>query len=183
MIRRTFAAVLTVSFAASAFAYEIEALDVTHNDGHYTVNFSVRLAAPPDKVRALSTDYANLAQLSDLVAESRVLAISGNTTRLKLVLRACVLFFCKSVSRVEDVVAEANGDITTRALPEQSDFRLATERWRILPEGNGTRFIYRAEVEPDFFVPPIIGPFVMRRVMERELRESAVRFEQLIGSP
>jgi hypothetical protein len=80
-------------------------------------------------------------------------------------------------------VAEPNGDITTRALPEQSDFRVAAERWRILPEGTGTRFLYRAEIEPAFFVPPIIGPLVMRRVLARELRESAVRFEQLAGSP
>ncbi len=183
MIRRILAVVFTASFAASAFAYEIATLDVTHDDGHYTVNFSVWLAAPAGHVRALSTDYANLAQLSDLVAESRVLSISGNTTRLKLVLRACLLFLCKSVSRVEDVVAEANGDITTRALPEQSDFRVATERWRILAEGSGTRFVYQAELEPDFFIPPIVGPFIMRRVMESELRESAVRFERLAGSP
>lgn len=182
-MRQCVVAVLLAFLATTAAAYEIEALDVTHNDGHYTVNFSVWLAVPTDKVRALATDYVNLAQLSDLVAESRVLAIRGNTTRLKLVLRACVLFLCKSVSRVEDVVAEANGDITARALPEQSDFRVATERWRILPEGNGTRFVYRAELEPDFYIPPFVGPFVMRRVMERELRESAVRFEQLAGSP
>lgn len=178
-----FAATFAAFFTVSTFAYEIETLDVTHDDGHYTANFSVWLAVPAGKVRALATDYEHLAQLSDLVAESRVLSISGNTTRLKLVLRACLLFFCKSVSRVEDVVAEANGDITTRALPEQSDFRVATERWRILPEGSGTRFVYQAEMEPDFFIPPIVGPFVMRRVMERELRESAVRFEQLAGSP
>jgi hypothetical protein len=180
---RAVAASMFWLLAAPAGAYDIDTLAVTHDDGHYTVDFSVRLAAPAEKVRALSTDYANLAQLSDLVAESRILAVSGNTTRLKLVLRACVLFLCKSVGRVEDVVAEPNGDITTRALPEQSDFRVAAERWRILPEGTGTRFLYRAELEPAFFVPPIIGPLVMRRVLARELRESAVRFEQLAGSP
>lgn len=183
MIQRVLAAALFAALAASAHAYEIETLDVTHDDGRYTANFSVRLAVPVDRVRAIATDYEHLGQLSDLVAESRVLGVSGNTTRLKLVLRGCVLFLCKSVSRVEDVVAEANGDITTRALPEQSDFRVATERWRILPEGNGTRFIYQAEMVPDFFIPPIVGPFVMRRVLERELRESAVRFERLGGSP
>lgn len=182
-MRRRVAALILAIGTAPCIAYEIETLDVLHDDGRYTVNFSVQLAAPPEKVRALSTDFEHLAQLSDLVAESRVLAVNGNVTRLKLVLRACVLFFCKSVRRVEDVVAEANGDISTRALPAQSDFRSATERWRIQMEGNGTRFVYHAELEPDFFIPPFIGPFIMRRVLERELRESAVRFERLAGLP
>jgi hypothetical protein len=180
---RSLAALLLMGVSLATDAYDIDTLNVSHDDGRYTVNFSVRLAASPEKVRALSTDYERLAQLSDLVAESRVLAVNGNVTRLKLVLRACVLFFCKSVSRVEDVVAEPNGDITTRALPEQSDFRVATERWRIQPEGNGTRFLYQAHLEPDFFIPPFVGPYIMRRVLERELRESAVRFERLAGSP
>ncbi len=182
-MRRSLAVWALAIAPVSSHAYEIETLDVTHDEGHYSVNFSVQIASTPGKVRALSTDYAQLAQLSDLVAESRVLAVNGNVTRLKLVLRACVLFFCKSVSRVEDIVAEQNGDITTRALPEQSDFRLATERWRIQPYGSGTRFIYHADLEPAFFVPPFIGPYLMRRVIEKELRESAVRFERLAASP
>lgn len=156
--------------------------DIEHAHNHYLVEFEVVIDAPFEAVRARMIDYAHLDQLSPLVIQSRVLeTFAGNRQRLELVMRACVLFLCKTVKRVTDVTLENNGDIVTNALPELSDFSQADERWRITSERARTRIQYRAEIVPSFFVPPLIGPAILKYKLRSELRTLAERLERMAG--
>ncbi|MBI5612395.1 MAG: SRPBCC family protein [Gammaproteobacteria bacterium] len=156
--------------------------DIEYAQNHYLVEFEVVIDAPFEAVRARMTDYAHLDQLSPLVTQSRVLeTFADNRQRLELIMRACVLFFCKTVKRVTDVTLENNGNIVTHALPELSDFFQADERWRITPEQARTRIQYRAELVPRFFVPPLIGPAILKYKLHSELETLAERLEHTLG--
>lgn len=173
-----------IAFLASALvlppslAAEISHLTVDHDRGAYSVSFDVLIDANPAKVRRLLTDYDHLDRLSETVTESRVLAIDGATTRVKVVVRACVLFLCKTLTRVEDARTRGN-EIETEVLPEQSDFAYAQERWRISRHKHRTRVEYKAAFVPDFYVPPFIGPLLITSAMRSELETAAKRLEAL----
>lgn len=79
----------------------------------------------------------------------------------------------------EDVQTEGDGEIVGQALPSASDFRELREHWRIVPDDSGTRVHYAATMMPKFFVPPLIGPWLIKATLRRELATSARRIERL----
>lgn len=181
---RWLAAAAVLAFACPAHALEIRTTEVAHSGGRYTIAFDVRIDAPTPAVRRLMTDYSRLSRLSDTVVDSEVLARgAGGQQRLRMRLKGCILFFCRTVHKVEDVATEANGDIVTRAVPGAGDFSYSVERWQILPEDNRTRIRYTGEMVPAFFVPPLIGPAIMKYKVRKELTEIVAKVERLSGRP
>lgn len=168
---------LLAAFPASA--YEILDVRVRHAHDRYDMSFEIRLAADPAAARRLLTDYTHLDRLSATVVDSRVLARNAQRTRIAITLRACVLWMCRTINQVEDVRATTNGEIEANAIPALSDFNYLRERWRILPDDGGTRVRYEAAMVPKFFVPPLVGPWLMKIRMRDELRASAQRLETL----
>lgn len=180
-----------LAYAPNGIAADILKSEVQHRDGVYRVRFAVRVHAPVNAVRALMTDYARLSRLSKVVTGAEIVRRFGDgTQRLRLNLRACVWIFCKDLRKLQDVTTRANGDIDTIALPAESDFRHAVERWRIVPEANDgnyanaanpahTRIEYESELTPSFFVPPFIGPALIKRALRRELTHSIETLERL----
>jgi len=81
--------------------------------------------------------------------------------------------------RVERMTVTEPSFIRTDALPEQSDFRLSTSEWTLEPEESGTSMTYRLVMEPDFWVPPLIGPWVLKQRLARGGRGAINRIERL----
>lgn len=178
---RTTAALIAALCCAAALGASFERAEVTHEAGRYRLRFVVDIAAATPAVRALLTDYDHLDRLSAHIVESRRLTAGGS--RVRIVLEACVLVFCKTVRRVMAVETRANGDILTLADPAESDFRHAREIWQVNPQGRGTRLVYEAEFEPSFFVPPLIGPWLIKSRLRGALEEIATRLEELAARP
>jgi len=94
-------------------------------------------------------------------------------------MEGCVLFFCVTMRRVERMKTDAPGFIRTDTLPEQSDFKSSFSEWRLVPEGRGTKMTYRLTMEPDFWVPPLIGPWVLKQRLVRGGTGAINRIERL----
>jgi hypothetical protein len=182
-VLRTAAALLAALCCATAGGASFERAEVTYQAGRYQLRFLVDLAAATPAVRALLTDYDHLDRLSAHIIESRRLAAGEDQARVRIVLEACVFVFCKTVRRVMAVETRANGDILTLADPAESDFRHAREIWQVSPQGRGTRLTYEAEFEPSFFIPPLIGPWLVKSRLREALEEIAARLEDLAVAP
>ena len=158
----------------------IEFLETGHADGRYTVSFEVVLDADRDKVWQIMTDYEHLPRVSKIIVKSRVLKQhDANRHRVGVTLEACVLIFCKTVKRMVDIEARPPTEILVSEVPDQSDFREGLERWRIAAEGVKTRLHYTAELVPDFFIPPLVGPVMVKYLLRREIRLTALTVEAL----
>lgn len=174
-----------LTYTPTGLAADILHSEVRHRDGVYRVRFAVRVHAEAQAVRALMTDYARLSRLSNVVTAAQIVQrFADDTQRLRLDLRACVWIFCKDLRKLEDVRVRANGDIVTVAIPAESDFSHAVERWRIVAETDAayaahTRIDYESELTPSFFVPPFIGPALIKRALRRELTHSIETLERL----
>jgi hypothetical protein len=167
-------------WAPAGVAGTIERLETAHANGRYTVSFEVVLDANRDKVWQIMTDYERLPRVSKIITESRILKrTDANRHRVGVTLEACVLIFCKTVKRVVDIEARPQTEIVVTDDPAFSNFSYAVERWRVAAEGAGTRLNYTAEVVPDFFIPPLIGPPVVKYFLRREIRLTALEVEAL----
>jgi hypothetical protein len=163
-------------------AGEILVSQVDHDRGLYRLELDIRLDANKAHVWRLLTDYANYGRINDAIQESEVLRQhSPGIYQVRTVTRACVYFFCKTVRQVQDVTEVPGRYISASVLPAMSDFRHGVARAYIWPEGSQTRVRILAEVEPDFWIPPLIGPWIIGRKLHAEALETLRNVERLAG--
>jgi len=169
--------------AESAGAATILGADVHHQGQRYDVIFDFRVDAEAQRVRRLLTDY-NRKPLADSVRELRLLERRPDgSQRVRVVLRVCVLFICQTMTKIADMRELPNGDLLSVGDPAQGDFDLIRERWSFTSEGNATRVRYQSELIPRFFVPPLIGPWLLKSRLLSELETTAERIERYAQQP
>lgn len=167
--------------AATAAAGEIEQAEVRFRDGRYSVTAVLKLAAPAEAVRAVATDHDHLYRLSDTFQESVLLErYDAHHAKRRIRVHTCVLIFCFDFVMTERVEELDDGDIVTSIIPEESDFRAGWSRWEIRPRGpDATTLRFETEREPNFWIPPLIGPWIVKQKVRKELLESILRIEEL----
>ena len=69
------------------------------------------------------------------------------------------------------------GLIEALTVPALSDFRRGIYRWRLQSENGATRMQFTALLEPDFWVPPVIGPWLIKRKLLDEVRVTTAAIE------
>lgn len=182
MPRHSIALVLLLLAAiAPARAADVLSLVVAEEEGRYTVAFDTLVDAPYATVYPMMLNPADWPKLSRIVAEARVLAeLPGGGRKIAMTLQDCILFFCKTLRKVEEFSVPTEGHIDTLAVPAQSDFSYARERWHIYTEGARTRVSYQAEMVPSFYVPPLIGPYIIKTRM-RSLLIHTIENLELLG--
>lgn len=174
------AAAALLAVLSIGYAGEVLETEVLHDAGKYTVRFDVRLAAPPERLKHYLTDYDNYATYFASIKESRVLnRAADGTLRVRLQLSSCILFFCRTVNLVRDITEQPDGTIIARVDPARSDFRETIEQWRVTDDHGNTRLRYRAELIPTFYVPPLIGPWLVKRQIRAALEAGAEKLEAL----
>ncbi|HQU17279.1 MAG TPA: SRPBCC family protein [Gammaproteobacteria bacterium] len=167
----------------AARAADVVQLGVTHEQANYRLTLVMDLTMPADRVRALITDYAHLRRLNPAILESQVLARSGNITRVRTLVRGCIAFFCFTVKQVQDVEQRPDGEIVARTIPALSDFRYGLAHWRVVPDGRqASRLYFDVDVVPSFWVPPLIGPWIIRYKMRQEALQTAANLERMEGT-
>lgn len=94
--------------------------------------------------------------------------------------RGCVLFFCRSVHRVEQLELEPARSIVARVEPEASDLHDGLSRWQFtaLPDG-GTAVAFDMSMTPAFWVPPVIGPALVKHRLARDGARAVSRIDAL----
>lgn len=164
------------------FSATLDRVDISESDGRYHLVADSWLDAPPAAISAVLLNFENDAyvQISEIYKESGVLEPDTDGTPLVYTrVQGCVMLYCRSMSRVERLEVVTPTFIRSTVVPERSDFRYATSEWTLSPDGAGTRIHYRMAVEPDFWMPPMIGPTLLRRVLLRGGVEAVERIEEL----
>jgi hypothetical protein len=157
-----------VLFLSPAHPAAITGLDVTLDDGRYHLVASTYLAAPPAAIYDVLLDYDDDAygRISEIYKESGYLPPDADGTPLVYTrVEGCLLFFCRSMRRVERLEAVAPSFIRTTTLPERSDFKYSVSRWKLEPEGAGTTVVYELDMEPNLWLPPFVGPAFLKRIL------------------
>ena len=167
-----------------AKAVEIERADIRFDDNTYHYTFKTVIGASAARVRTVVSDYDQLGALNNSIVESRLLERYGpRDFKRLLALRQCVLRFCFDLRFVEHVKEHENG-FTTTVIPAESTFLDGVAEWRLSAlGGNRTRLTISASQTPDFWIPPVIGPFILKRVFLSEVTETCTNIERLATGP
>ena len=157
----------------SATAVDITSSGVTQEDSVYTVHVDAHIAAPLPMVRATITDFENLAAINPSFEESSVLIRAADWQRVRTVVNVCILIFCKRMVQVQDVRMPDAHTIMASMVPGEGDFRSGEARW-VLQEHAGATLLHFSHVfEPDFWVPPLIGPWMIENKLVEEVEVTA----------
>ena len=181
--RAIVSALAGVAASSVVLAATIESFDVDRKRGRYELVAAAHLNATPESIYAVLTDYDDNAyrRISGAYKESRYLAPDDDGTPIVYTrMEGCLLFHCLSLRRVERLETESPYHIRSFTLPDRSNFKYSTSDWELMPDGmGGTDMTYTLEMEPDFWVPPIIGPWYLKRVLSRGGEHAVVRIERL----
>ena len=173
---RLLAALLLLPVAA--LAGDILSSSVSHEGSVYSLSVMARIDAPLDTVYRSITDFDNLAAINPAIEESQLLATpSVDTRRVRSVIRVCILMYCKRIEQVQQVTLLDDYAIEAVVLPQDSDFRNGVAHWQLTASGASTEMLFTNIFEPDFWVPPVIGPWLIKRKLIREVAETAMYIE------
>lgn len=174
------AAAVAIAVTGRPLAAELTALAISQNGSSYRITLEAVVDAPAPSVRTVLADYGQLGKLSPVIVEIAVQpAPDGRSERVRSVLRACFLFFCKEVVQVEDVTEPDGRTIAARMVAGQGDFTEGHCVWRITEDGDRTRLHYEATRTIAFWIPPVIGPWIIKRTMREHLEASVSALERI----
>ena len=177
--------VLALSWSAPcAHAAQVLGVRVTRDGERFLIDMRVSIAAPPSAVFRALQDYSAMTRYNpDLRAvRAEPTAVPGRV-RLYTTVRTCVLIFCRTMRQEEMMVATTNaqgGVLEAKLLAHGGAFKAGSGRWAVGPcpaDRAMTCMNARIELLPAFWVPPVIGPWVIRRKMEEEAYRTSVGLE------
>ena len=169
-------------FPYALSAGEILDSKVTHDGVVYRLSITARVDAPLAVVYQLITDFTNLSAINPSIEESQVLASEdARRQRVRSVIKVCILVFCKRVEQVQDVNLIDSRTLEATMVPGAGDFRGGLARWEFTPDGDGTVLHFTEVFEPDFWVPPVIGPWLIEKKLVNEVAETAMYIELTVA--
>jgi hypothetical protein len=172
--------VVLLLLAQSAGSADLRVVEVDRDDDRYSLRSEAWFEASPQELYRVLTDYDLFEQFSSTYVETRNAGRDDQgRPRFFTRMQGCVLLFCRSFVRHGYLLLVPHSEIVAIAEPEDSDFRYSKERWRLQREGSGTLLIYDFEMEPGFWVPPVIGPYVIQRSLRSGGSDAIDRIEAL----
>ena len=167
-------------FAPAAPGAELRAISVEFEGRRYHLRSEAWFAATQQDLYRVLTDYDLFEQFTSTFVETRNVEADGKgRPRFFTRMEGCVLMFCKSFVRYGYLLLEPRSEIVAVTEPAKSDFKYCRERWRLERDGDGTLMIYDFEMEPDFWVPPVVGPWVIKRSLRTGGVDAIDRIEAL----
>lgn len=153
----------------------VAAVEVTHctvekADNSWSAALVAEFDASPAEVFAAITDYDNLQAINPSIRRSRVIGeLPENGRRVDMLVRVCILVFCKDIRRVQDVYPAGDSTVKAQMVAGAGDFLSGAATWRVTAAGAGARLEYRETFRPGFWVPPVIGPWLIKHKLIDEV--------------
>ena len=139
----------------------------------------MKIEAEVDTVYAILTDFDNLTSLNKAIKLSRLLKSDGKHHLVTIEAEGCVWFFCQEIIQTQWVTERGNGYISAVTLPERSNLEYGRVLWHIRQEDEYTVISYRSDVVPKFFVPPLIGTYIMKNKMLEKAQQTIQNIERI----
>jgi hypothetical protein len=169
-----------LALAVPGLAAEIRSLDVRYEDGYYTMRSEAWFDVGVEPMYDVFSSWEISTEFSSAIVEARDLAPDASgRPGFYTVARGCVLFFCKSLTRQGYVERDPPQLLRAVADPEQSDFEVSDETWEFEAVDGGTSVTYTLLMKPSFWVPPAIGPFVIKRTLRNKAGQALDRIESI----
>jgi ribosome-associated toxin RatA of RatAB toxin-antitoxin module len=147
------------------------------DNGVTGVSGKIHIAAPPDKVWTVLTDYDNHKNFIPRLTDSGLISDNGAEQVMFQRGKTRIFLFQKSVY----IQLRIRGEYLRRLEFQEisGDFKVYKGRWLLedYPKGQGTFLSYESEVKPAFFAPSFVVKFVQKHDFPEVLSAIKVRAE------
>lgn len=126
------------------------------------------------------TDYNNLARFVPGMRVSRIISKPGEPILLKQIGQSGFLMFTFPVEVVTQITEIQLESI--RFLAVSGNLKSQSGEWRIKQEADRTLVIYQSSIVPGFWVPPLVGPAVIRQDVSGKIIEIAEEMQRRAAS-
>jgi carbon monoxide dehydrogenase subunit G len=134
---------------------------VERSGDQFTVDLSFYAPVAPAQAWSVLTDFERMAGFVPNMISSDI--VERNDKLLKIRQKGVSRFgiFSTNFESIQETQLTPLTEIRARGV--SGDFKRMDSVMQLAPEGSGTRLTYHAEVQPDFWFPPFIGPVLARR--------------------
>lgn len=168
-----------VALSGVVAAAEIERLELGRDGRTYRLDSRFVLNTPPEAAWRVLTDYEGLPALNPSIKQTKVLASDGpNRHRLYARVRLCAYIFCTTLEHVQWMTQRRPGLLEAEIDPAHSDFEQGAARWELAPAAAGAQLDLAIEVQPRFWVPPVVGPWLIREALRAQAQRTADGIER-----
>ncbi len=161
-------------------AAELRSITVEHAQGVYTMRSEVWFDAGIEPVYEVFSRWDYSSEFSSAVVDARDIEPDGlGRPQFYVRNRGCVLFFCKSFERRGYVESHPTEELKAFTDPETSDFHISDEVWTFVEGDGGTIVTYDLRMKPKFWIPPGIGPYMLKRKLKKDGGRAIDRIEAI----
>jgi hypothetical protein len=179
-ITRPVAVAVMLLVGCQTLAAEVEWVKVKRKYGHIDISSAIVIHAPAPAVYATLLEYDKFAELNEAFTESHYIEPAADgAPRIYTKIEGCMWFFCRTIERTARLELQPSWQITAIAEPEHSDAEVSIERWTLTANDDTTVIDYHHELKTGFWVPPLIGVWVIRGTVKRSVKSAAARIEAL----
>lgn len=162
------AAIICLFAAAQVTGAALYRLDVSSSGDRYHVTAEAQLNADPADVHAAIMDIVHLPQISPDIHKAVVIRrVNVNAEVVYMETHICVGIFCRTLKQMQQITEISSQDIVAVTLPEGSNVQ-GSSSWHLQADAGGTRMYWETTLEPDFWLPPFIGPLLVREAVQEQ---------------
>ena len=141
--------------------------DVGRSGSSFQVRATIDADAPAELCYAVLADFDRLSDFIPGMQSSRIVSPPGEPLLLRQVGRTNVAFAEYTFDVTLAVAVDPPREITFRRVA--GNLERMDGGWRVAGDMTRCRIDYRADIEPGFWVPPLIGPLIMRSQVARQI--------------
>lgn len=171
---------LLVLAPVASYAAAVRSVVVDRHGDRFHIVMSMQAKAPSQAVFKALQDYPALPRYNPEVRQVTIQHRDGPwRVELTTVVHSCVLFFCKTLVQPQLAVATPRadgGDLAIQFLPG-GDFRSGHALWQVRSRDGGSSITATIDLQPDFWMPPLIGTFILRQKMTDEAQTTVTGLE------
>ncbi len=160
-------------------ADEIRVRTARTADGAVQVEAALALALGHDVVWAVLTDYENMPRFVPDISAARVIRSEAGSKRVEIEGVARLLFMNVPIRTTVDAAYRHAGSIAIDSVAGNLAIHASV---RVQGDETGTRVDYHARIVPDFWLPPLIGDFLIGRQIRRQFGGMVAEMHRRAGA-
>lgn len=143
------------------------------------VRATVAAEAPAGLCYAVIADFDRLAEFIPGLRSSRVVSEPGQPLRLRQVGETTLGFSSYAIDVTLAIETDPPREI--RFTRVAGNLAVMDGRWQVAGDAARCTVDYRADLEPEFWVPPLLGPLLVRRQVQMQLEGLKAEIDRRAG--
>lgn len=166
------------SICSISVASEVLELSVTKEDGEYVVMIVAVVNAPEDYVYQVVTDYKHVYRINPTITTVDVQDTDRDgVVRVQHHSKHSIGPFRFNIDWGGDIEETEHGHLKITTIPDISSFDSGSAIWVITPQGHRTWVLHESKLKPNFFIPPVVGDYFIKRYMREATLNTFNRIE------